>query len=251
MKKLFVVGIGPGDAQYLTPQARQALNQSQHVVGYSLYVDLLAPVLAQHQCHRFAIGEEQQRVDHSLKLALQGEITSLVSSGDAGIYAMASLLLETLQLNYPDGQPSLAIEFIPGISAMQVLASRVGAPLGHDFCVISLSDLLTPWSVIEQRLHSAGSGDFICVLYNPASRQRRHPLEQAQHILLQYRHPDTPVALGKNLSRPGEKIIITTLKLLDFSTVDMLTVLIIGNSQTRNYAPWLYTPRGYTHDGNE
>lgn len=250
MKKLFVVGIGPGDAQYLTPQARQALNQSHHIVGYSLYVDLLTPLLTRHQCHRFAIGEEQQRVDHSLKLALQGETTSLVSSGDAGIYAMASLLLETLQLKHPD-EPSLAIEFIPGISAMQVLASRVGAPLGHDFCVISLSDLLTPWPIIEQRLHSAGNGDFICALYNPASRQRRHPLEQAQHILLKYRHPDTPVALGKNLSRTGEKILITTLKQLDFSTVDMLTVLIIGNSQTRHDTPWLYTPRGYQHDGHE
>ncbi len=175
---------------------------------------------------------------------------ALISSGDAGIYAMATLVFELIERGGRADWARIEIEGVPGVSAMQAAAARAGAPLGHDFCAISLSDLLTPWSAIERRLKAAAEADFVVALYNPVSLRRRHQLAAARAILLQARPPETPVVLGRNLGRPEESLRVTTLAALDPEAVDMLTVVLIGASTTRRVArpdggDWVYTPRGY------
>jgi cobalt-precorrin 5A hydrolase/precorrin-3B C17-methyltransferase len=175
---------------------------------------------------------------------------ALVCSGDAGIYAMASLVFELVEMAGEEAWRRLEIEVVPGISALQAAAARAGAPLGHDFCTISLSDLLTPWEVIEERLQAAAEGDFVVALYNPASRRRRRQLGEARDILLAYRPPETPVILAHNLGREGERLDFTTLDRLETEMVDMLTLVIIGSTATRQFEgaggrALVYTPRGY------
>jgi cobalt-precorrin 5A hydrolase/precorrin-3B C17-methyltransferase len=189
-------------------------------------------------------------VAHALDLAASGRNVALISSGDAGIYAMASLVFELIERGGRADWARIEIEGLPGVSAMQAAAARAGAPLGHDFCAISLSDLLTPWAAIERRLKAAAKADFVVALYNPVSLRRRHQLAAARQILLQARPAETPVVLGRNLGRDAETLELTTLGALDAGDVDMLTVVLIGASTTRRLArpdggAWVYTPRGY------
>lgn len=243
--KLSLVGIGPGSLAQITPAAKGAITAADIVIGYSLYLDLIKPLLHSSQIvEAFPITQEQQRGQRAIQWAERGLTVAVVSSGDCGIYGMAGLVLQQLQQTGWDGKTP-AVEVMPGISALQAAAARVGAPLMHDFCAISLSDLLTPWEVILQRLEAAARADFVVSLYNPRSRQRTKQIITAQQIFLQYRSPSTPVAVVKSVYRQGEQIYLTTLVKMLEVPIDMLTTVIIGNSNTRNYANWLITPRGY------
>jgi cobalt-precorrin 5A hydrolase / precorrin-3B C17-methyltransferase len=244
---LAIIGIGPGDAQTRTAEADAALAAASDVVGYRLYLDLLGEALAGKTRHDGTLGEEEARARRALDLAASGKSVALVSSGDAGIYGLASLVFELLDREERPDWRRIAVTVVPGISALQAAAARLGAPLGHDFCAISLSDLLTPWAVIERRLEAAASGDFVVALYNPRSARRSKQLAHAKAILLRHRSGDTPAALARNLGRDGEQVTVTTLAALDPAAVDMLTLVLIGSSATRQLAGTgrLYTPRGY------
>ena len=242
---LYLIGTGPGDLSQITPFARTAITKADVVIGYSLYLDLIQPLLRPGQIvESYAITEEKKRAERAIDLANWGLKVAVVSSGDIGIYGMGGLVFEELAHQGWDGkQPQVAV--CPGITAMQAAAARVGAPLMHDFCAISLSDLLTPWEIIEKRLTAAAQGDFITALYNPRSRTRTEHIKVAQSIFSEHRSPETPVTLVRSVSRSDEQITLTTLKAMLDSPIDMLTVVIIGNSTTRNYQGWMITPRGY------
>jgi precorrin-3B C17-methyltransferase len=255
MTKLFVVGTGPGDASLVAPRAISAINASSDLVAYGLYLNLLGSVCDGKQHHDLPLGEEIGRARLALDLAAQGKTTALISSGDIGIYAMATLVFELLdmQLQGKENHPEwldVEIEVIPGISAMQAGASRVGAMLGHDFCTVSLSDLLTPWQTIEKRIDAAGQGDFVISFYNPVSKKRDWQLNTARDILLKYRPASTPVLIGRQLTREDENISIIRLDQLDAKDVDMFTLVSVGNSESRHIVngskEWVYTPRGYS-----
>lgn len=255
MSRLFVIGTGPGDSSLVTPKALDAIKTSTDLVAYGLYLDLLGSVCDGKEHHELPLGEEIGRARLALDLAASGKQTALISSGDIGIYAMATLVFELLdqQLQGKEQHPEwldVEIEVIPGISAMQAGASSVGALLGHDFCTISLSDLLTPWQTIEKRIHSAGDGDFVVSFYNPVSKKRDWQLNKARDILLQYRPEKTPVLLGRQLTREDESIRIISLHELDAKDVDMFTLVSVGNSESRHIIngtkQWVYTPRGYS-----
>lgn len=260
MSKLYLVSTGPGDKELVAPKALKAIQASSDLVAYGLYLDLLGDICQDKNHHDLPLGEEIGRARLALTLAASGKTTALISSGDIGIYAMATLVFELLdqQLNSKnlkedDHHPEwldVDIEVVPGISAMQAGASRIGAMLGHDFCTISLSDLLTPWQTIEKRLHACGQGDFVVSFYNPRSKKRDWQINTARDILLQYRPASTPVLLGWQLTREDESITITTLDKLDAADVDMFTLVSVGNSESRHIIngakEWVYTPRGYS-----
>lgn len=241
-----VVGIGPGTPDWRAPAARAALEASTDWVGYGLYLDLVADVSSGQQEHRFPLGGEEDRVRHAIELAKQGKEVALVCSGDAGIYAMAALVYEVVDL-----EPSrIAVNVIPGISAFQAAAAKAGAMIGHDFCCISLSDLLTPWEAIEKRVRAAAEGDFVISFYNPRSLKRRDQLERAFAILAAHRPTDTPVVIASNLGRPEEKVKIVRFADFNPEDVDMLTLVMVGSSQSKRFArgdgrTYAYTPRGY------
>ncbi|WP_051470068.1 precorrin-3B C(17)-methyltransferase [Fischerella sp. PCC 9605] len=243
--KILLVGTGPGHLEQMTPAAQMAVSSADAVIGYSLYIDLISPLLQPGQIvESLPITQERQRAQRAIELANWGLSVAVISSGDCGIYGMGGLVLEELQSLGWDGKTP-SIQIFPGISALQAAASRVGTPLMHDFCAISLSDLLTPWEVIEKRLEAAAAADFVTALYNPRSQTRTQQLIIARDIFLKYRQPSTPVAVVRSAYRQDEQITLTTLdKLLD-TTVDMLTTVLIGNSHTRTYANWMITPRGY------
>jgi precorrin-3B methylase len=348
--RLAIVGVGPGDPAWLTPEARHLLATSDAAVGYSLYLDLVAGLIAGAERFDFTLGAEEERVRLALTLAGEGRSVALVSSGDPGVYALAALAFELLDRDeadgadprlseigleshveeplhlssrmarsaspgpintsgsglvqqggkppppsvygsrsrpdgrtgmtlgeagrdraggflprhenaapsgedqgtvaqLPDGARRAEIVVAPGISAMQAAAARAGAPLGHDFCAISLSDLLTPWPAIEARIRAAAEADFVIAFYNPASQRRRTQLARAKAILQEHRPPDTPVLLARNLGRDGESVVTVPLADLDPGAVDMLTLAIVGASTTRQVTAggriWTYTPRGY------
>jgi cobalt-precorrin 5A hydrolase/precorrin-3B C17-methyltransferase len=245
---LTIIGIGPGDAASRTAAAEAALRAASDVVGYGLYLDLLGSALANKTGHESDLGAEEARARKALDLAATGRAVALVSSGDAGIYGLASLVFELLDREDRVAWRRVAVDVVPGVSAMQAASARLGAPLGHDFCAISLSDLLTPWDQIERRLKAAAEGDFVIALYNPRSARRTTQLQIAREILLAARSGDTPVALARNLGREGESVIVRTLATLDPAQIDMLTLVIIGSSTTRQLAgkALLYTPRGYS-----
>lgn len=247
--KLWLIGTGPGALDQITPAVRVALSQCDAVIGYQLYLDLLAPLLHPGQIVEGSpITREKQRAERAIDLAERGLTVAVVSSGDCGIYAMAGLVLECLAARGWDGQMP-AVEVLPGITALQAAAARVGAPLMHDFCAISLSDLLTPWPVILQRLQAAAIGDFVVALYNPRSQTRQTQIETAFEILREHRSPDTPVVLARSLHRPDETITIATIATVDIGAIDMLTVVLIGNASTFIHAGHVITPRGYTVRG--
>ena len=244
---LEVIGSGPGALDQLTPAARAALAAATTWVGYGPYLDRLEPLRAPHQLRLDGVlGKEQERCATALAMACQGQRVVLVSSGDSGIYGLAGLAVARW-LDLPEqDRPGFAVH--PGISALQMAAARLGGPLMHDFCVISLSDKLTPWATIRQRLQAAALGDFVVALYNPRSKERVWQLQEARRILLAERSGSTPVAICRQLARPEEQVTLTTLAALESSTVDMLTLVLVGNSQTRRQGPWLVTPRGYALD---
>lgn len=255
MSKLCVMGMGPGDLGLVAPNATKALTACSDWVAYGYYLELLGELSEGKTFHDLPLGEEIGRARLALSLAAQGKNTALISSGDIGIYAMATLVFELLdlQLQGKENHPKwldVDIEVIPGISAMQAGASRVGAMLGHDFCTISLSDLLTPWETIDKRLHACGMGDFVVSFYNPVSKKRDWQLNHARDVLLQYRPASTPVMIGRQLTRPEEDITFTTLGELEAKDVDMFTMVSVGNSDSKHIVngekEWIYTPRGYS-----
>lgn len=253
--KLSIVGIGPGKDAWRTPEAGSLIAEAECVVGYGLYLDLVAPLVAEKERHVFPLGAEEERVRFALELAGKGRNVALISSGDAGIYAMGALVYELIDRDADKGGITDAARRVdvvgtPGISALQAAAARIGAPLGHDFCTISLSDLLTPWETIEQRLKAAAEGDFVVAFYNPVSKRRRTQLARAKEILLEHRPSDTPVVLATNLGREGEDIRVKPLSDLQVDEVDMLTVVLVGSSASRaiervGQRSYVYTPRGY------
>ncbi len=243
--KLLLIGTGPGDLSQITPASKSAISQADAIIGYSLYIDLIKPLLRPGQIiEPSPITQERQRAKRAIELANFGLTVAVISSGDCGIYGMAGLVLEELRAQGWDGKKP-NVEVFPGITALQAAASRVGAPLMHDFCAISLSDLLTPWEVIEKRLIAAASADFVIALYNPKSQTRIEQLNQAQAIFLQYRDGNTPVAIAHSVYRETERISLTTLDKMQEIPIDMLTVIIIGNQSTRIHENWMITPRGY------
>jgi cobalt-precorrin 5A hydrolase/precorrin-3B C17-methyltransferase len=246
---LDIVGIGPGASAWRTPDADQAIRRADAVVGYSLYLDIVTDVMQPSARIDSDLGAEEDRVRQALNLAAAGKRVALVSSGDAGIYALAALAFECLDRADDPRWNRLALNVIPGVSAMQAAAARAGAPLGHDFCAVSLSDLLTPREVILQRLDAAAKVGFVTALYNPQSRTRRDLLREAQRIFVDARSAATPVIIARNLGRVDESVTITTLANFEPDTVDMLTIVIIGGADTktiqRGVNRWTYTPRGY------
>ena len=248
---LSVVGLGPGKAEWLTPEAKRCIEDSSDLVGYTLYLDLLGSLATNKKKHTFKLGEEKQRVIAALNLASEGKKVALISSGDPGIYAMASLVFDCISQTDNLNWKRVEITVSPGISALQACAALVGAPIGHDFCAISLSNLLTPWAVIEKRLTKACEGDFVIALYNPTSKKRGGNFQTALRLLKRYYKPTTPVSVGKSLGRPEEEVIITSLMNLDKTAIDMLSIIIIGNSQTKVIDGKIFTPRGYLQNFSE
>ncbi len=243
--QLWLVGLGPGALEQMTPAARVAIVQADVIVGYSLYLDLIQSLKRPEQViEAFPITQERERCQRAIALAQWGFKVAVISSGDCGIYAMAGLVLEELQKLGWDGQTP-RVEVLPGITALQAAAAKVGAPLMHDFCAISLSDLLTPRQTILQRLTAAAQADFVTALYNPQSQKRTELIQEAQRIFLAHRDPQTPVAIARSVYRQEESIIKTTLAEMLTFPIDMLTVVIIGNTTTYLYQDWLITPRGY------
>lgn len=246
---LSVVGLGPGRADWCIPAVVDRLVSATDLVGYGPYLDLI-PVATTGARHRSGNRVEANRACAALDLAAAGGQVVVVSSGDPGVFAMASAVMEQLD-EHPDRWTDIAVEILPGVSAAHALAARVGAPLGHDFCVISLSDVLKPWDVIERRLDAAAGADFVIALYNPVSRHRPWQLGRAMELLAAHRSPDTPVAIGRHVGRADESTRVTTLAELDPSEIDMSTVLIVGSTATRwlqqrPISTSLYTPRSYS-----
>ena len=241
---LHLIGSGPGSLALLTPDARAALAESRVWVGYGLYLDLLEPLRRPDQLRSDGqLTQERERCREALELACQGLSVALVSSGDSGIYGMAGLALEQWMALAKHDRPAFQVH--PGLSALQLAAARAGAPLMHDFCTVSLSDRLTPWAVIEQRLQAAADGDFVVALYNPRSKGRDWQLGRAQELLLAQRPGTTPVVLARQLGRPEEAVSLHTLGELPIEQVDMLTLVLIGNSSSRVEGGRMVTPRGY------
>ncbi len=254
--ELYIIGIGPGQESWRVPEATQMLKAAQDWVGYGLYIDLLGSLGNGKTQHNFALGEEEKRVKFALELAAEGKQVALICSGDAGIYAMAALVYEVLDLDkslggVSDAAKRVRIQTAPGISALQGAAARIGAPLGHDFCTISLSDLLTPWEDIKKRINTAAEGDFVISFYNPVSKRRRTQLAYAKDILLKHRPNNCPVILASNIGRENENIRTLNLIDLDINDVDMLTLVMVGSSNSKKFKrgdgkDYVYTPRGYS-----
>lgn len=236
-----MVGIGPGARNEMSQRALDALKNSETIVGYKLYVDLIEDLVENKQIIATAMRKEIERVELAIQEALLGKTVSIISSGDPGVYGMAGLVLEVVaQKNI-----NLPIEVISGIPAANAAAAVLGAPLMHDYAVISLSDLLTPWEAIERRVRCAAEADFVIVLYNPRSSQRDWQIEKTVHIILQHKRPSTPVGIVKGASREDESVHITTLEKMNSHSVDMTTIIIIGNSTTFQFRDYIITRRGY------
>ena len=242
------MSLGPGDPDYLAPRARGVLMDASVIVGYRTYMQLIEPaVLEGKETIETGMTDEIQRCQMAIEKALEGKDTAVVSSGDAGIYGMAGLVLQLLEERKLLGEVN--VEVIPGIPALSAAAALLGAPLMHDFAVISLSDLLTPWEVIQSRVEAAAKADFVIVLYNPKSKKRTWQLDRAIEMISEYRSGETPVGLVRNAMREAQAVRITTLSHLDKSEVDMLTILLVGNSQTQIMGEKMVTPRGYEVKG--
>jgi cobalt-precorrin 5A hydrolase / precorrin-3B C17-methyltransferase len=247
--KLSIVGTGPGAIDWMTPEVQQVLQQSTDWFGYTTYLNLVEPLRTNQLRHDSDNREELDRARAALNLAAQGKAVAMVSSGDPGIYAMAAAVFEAMETDDKPEWRSLSIQVCPGISAMQAAASQIGAPIGHDFCAISLSDILKPWETIEQRIAHAAEADFVIAFYNPISSQRRWQLEKAKETLLKYRDRDTPIVLAENVGRPGQNVRVKALGDLQNEDANMRTILLIGSSKTRVFTQgdrqWVYTPRRY------
>ncbi len=242
--KIFVVGTGPGSVDYLTPRALTAIDDSDVVVGYSTYLDLIRGLIKDKETLPTGMTHEIDRCRRAIELALGGKTVAVVSGGDPGIFAMAGLVLELMKKNDASGS-GIGVEVIPGISALNASAARLGAPLMHDFAAISLSDRLTPWKTIETRLDAAAAADFVIVLYNPRSKGRDAHIQKARDIVMRHRPPGTPVGIVKAAMRPGETVIVTDLGHMPFERIDMQTTVVMGNSRTVVWNGFMITPRGY------
>ena len=249
--KLAIVGTGPGALNWMSPEVREVLEKATDWVGYKTYLDLVEflrkPEIV---CHESDNRVELDRAEIALDLAAKRRSVVLVSSGDPGIYAMAAAVFEVLEKKAKPAWDAIAIQVCPGISAMQAAAARVGALLGHDFCAISLSDILKSWQVISQRIELAARADLAIAFYNPVSQERTWQLEKAKEILLQWRSPQTPVVLARNLGRKGETVTVKFLEDMTIKDADMRTIILIGSSKTRlieqgKTKQWVYTPRHY------
>ena len=247
--KLAIIGTGPGASQWMSPQVKEILASATDLVGYKTYINLIGHLADGKRVHESDNRVEAERAYQALDLAASGKYVAVVSSGDPGIYAMAAAVFEVLEQYHKPEWQTIDIQVAPGISAMQAAAATIGAPLGHDFCVISLSDILKPWEIIAQRITAAAKSDFVIAFYNPVSKERTWQLAAAKKILMEHRKPDTPVVLGRNLGRKGEEVQVTTLKELEPALADMRTVIIIGSSHTRqiqqDHNIWVYTSRRY------
>lgn len=243
MAKIFVVGLGPGSVLHMTNRCIYALNNSDVIIGYKTYIDFIKKLDLQG-CEIISSGmkKEVERCRLVLDYAKNGKTVSIVSSGDAGIYGMAGIMLEVVNSEGLD----IEVEIVPGVSAVNAAAATLGAPIMHDTAIISLSDLLTPWELIEKRLNAASDGDFVISLYNPKSNGRTKQIEIARDIMLKYKSENTPVGIVKNAKRDGEISKITTLKDMLNEDIDMLSVVIIGNSNTYIENGKMITPRGYS-----
>jgi len=241
---LYVIGLGPGAAALMTGQAQDALRRADVVVGYEGYLAWIADLVRDKECIALPLTQELTRAQLAVDRALAGQAVCVVSSGDAGIYGMASLVLEVIEQRQAAALLTDVL-VVPGVSAVNACAALLGAPLGHDFAVLSLSDLLTPWTVIEKRLRAAAEADFVMVLVNPRSARRHWQYARAQAIIAACRVPETPVGMVRNAYRPEQSVAITTLARMGEAQVDMLTTVIVGNSQTRCFQSRLITPRGY------
>ncbi|KVG34046.1 precorrin-3B C(17)-methyltransferase [Burkholderia diffusa] len=248
--RLTVLGLGPGDAAWLTPAARTALAEATDILGYTTYVTMAGPFRADQRVHGTDNREEMQRARHAFELAAEGRRVAVVSSGDPGVFAMAAAVLEALDEARDPRWAAVELRVEPGVSASLATAAQAGAPLGHDFCAISLSDNLKPWDVIEMRLRHAAQADLVMAFYNPISRARPWQLDRALDAVRAHRAADTVVVLGRDIGRPGATLATTTLGALRSDQVDMRTMVIVGSSTTRRFAigdgrEWVYTPRWY------
>jgi len=243
LSKIYVVGIGPGSYENMTQRAQQALRECDVIVGYTVYIDLVKEHFPDKKMLTTPMRKEVERCRLAFEQAQQGLTVAMICSGDAGIYGMSGVM-EELKAEYP----GVEIETVPGVSAVISGASILGAPLMHDFAVISLSDLLTPWEKIEKRLSCAAQADFVICLYNPSSHKRKDYLKKACEIVLQYASPETVCGIAKNIGREGEGISVMTLAELKETPVDMFSTVFIGNSQTKNIDGKMVTPRGYRYE---
>ncbi|MCP2091502.1 UNVERIFIED_ORG: cobalt-precorrin 5A hydrolase/precorrin-3B C17-methyltransferase [Paraburkholderia sediminicola] len=251
--RLTVIGLGPGSADLMVPAARTALNEATDILGYETYVKMAGPLRADQRVHGTDNREEMQRARHAFELASTGRSVVMVSSGDPGVFAMAAAVLEALEEGASTNADWRAVQLaiVPGVSAAMATAAQAGAPLGHDFCMLSLSDNLKPWSIIEKRLRHAAEADLVMAFYNPISRARPWQLDKALDIVRKYRTAATKVVLGRDIGRPGSTLRTITLGELRSSDVDMRTMVIVGSSTTRAFAngidggEWVYTPRWY------
>ncbi len=243
MGKISVVGLGPGSLDEMTPRARRAIEQAEVVAGYNTYIKLIESIIGGKKIIGRAMMQEVERARLALDEALRGHNVAVVSSGDAGVYGMAGLVVEMI-LSLPESDRP-QFEIIAGVSAVNAAAAILGAPLMHDFAIISLSDLMTPWELIKRRVRSAAEGDFVIALYNPKSKRRVTQLDEVQKILLEFRDKNTPVGIVTNAGRDGESKIISTLENFIREPVNMFSLVVIGNSQTRAQNGVMLTPRGY------
>jgi precorrin-3B C17-methyltransferase len=245
--RLLLVGFGPGDHDQITPRALAAIRQSDVVIGYSTYIKLIADLLEGKQVIRKGMTEELDRASEAVEIAREGKTVALVSSGDIGIYGMAGPTFECLrEMGWKPGD-NPDVEVIPGITALSACASLIGAPLTHDFAAISLSDLLTPWDIIERRVEAAAAADFVIALYNPQSKRRNWQLKRTQEIVLKYRPATTPVGIVKSAYRKLQNVVVSDLARLHEHEIGMLTTVIIGNTSTQSFEGLVVTPRGYAN----
>lgn len=245
--KLYVVGIGPGHHDHMTYRAKQVIEESQVIVGYDTYVSLVEDLISGKEVYRYPMTQEVDRANQAIQFAENGRVVSLVSSGDPGIYGMIGLIYEILADKKWNRGAGIYVECVPGVSSLNSCSALVGSPLMTDFAVVSMSDLLVPWEMIVKRVEAAALGDYVTVIYNPASKKRVHQLQDTRDIFLKYRNPETPVAIVKGAYRESQAVVLTTLKdILNHSDMlGMITTVIVGNSSTYNYEGMMINPRGY------
>ncbi|SDJ79181.1 precorrin-3B C17-methyltransferase [Ferrimonas sediminum] len=243
---LSIVGIGPGSLELMTPMARIAIENAELVVGYKPYLEMIAPLLGGKEQSASGMTREVDRADLAVTQALAGRRVAIISSGDAGMYAMGPLVYELLAQKGWQQHTGVPVQMVPGITAANACASLVGVPLGHDSCTISLSDLLTPWSLIKTRIAAAAEADFAITFYNPRSRRRTHQILEAQQLLLAHRRPDTPVAVVDNAYRAEQSIQLSTLDSFTSLEFGMTAAVVVGNSQSYRFEQQIITPRGYS-----
>ena len=245
--RLYVVGIGPGHHDHMTYRAKQVIGESEIVVGYDTYISLVEDLINGKEVYRYPMTQEVDRANQAIQFAEGGKIVSLVSSGDPGIYGMIGLIYEILSDKKWNRETGIYVECVPGVSSLNSCSALVGSPLMTDFAVVSMSDLLVPWEIIVKRVEAAAAGDYVTVIYNPASKKRIHQLKDTRDIFLKYRKPETPVAIVKGAFRESQAVVITNLEdmLNHTDMLGMITTVIVGNSSTYGYEGMMINPRGY------